>query len=154
MRQTRSLKMSKNYKQRECIKECIKREQILSSKRTLKLIIYYIYYYFYYIDNMQFCEECTKQTRDRIEYWKTERGAITKLKLTNDQTEEFLKDYRTNFTGNKSDSDDKLLDVLNSGEELSEMSKYILDRIKEDFEDAEEDVEYFQELREKIVKFL
>ncbi len=38
--------------------------------------------------------------------------------------------------------------------ELSEMSKYILDRIKEDFEDVEEDIEYFQELREKILTFL
>lgn len=93
-----------------------------------------------------------EESKVRIEHWKTYRGAITKLNLTNDQTEQFLKDYRANFKGEKTDEDEKLVEILDG--ELSEMSKYILDRIKEDFEDVEENIEYFQELREKIVNFL
>lgn len=93
-----------------------------------------------------------EESKVRIEHWKSYRGAITKLKLTNDQTEQFLKDYRANFKGEKSDEDEKLMAILDG--ELSEMSKYILDRIKEDFEDVEKDIEYFQELLEKIVTFL
>jgi hypothetical protein len=92
----------------------------------------------------------------RIEHWKTERGAITKFKLCpDDKTEEFLKNYRANFVGKRREDDKKLISVLNSEiSEMSEMSKYILDRIKEDFEDVEEDIEYFQELWKKIVSFL
>ncbi len=57
--------------------------------------------------------EESKARKARIEYWKTYRGAITKIKLTNNETEQFLKDYRSNFKGEKTDEDEKLITILN-----------------------------------------
>jgi len=91
-----------------------------------------------------------EEARIRVEYWKTYRGATTKLGSANEEVEHFLKEYRSSFTGVKRDEDEKLLSILN-GDELSAMSKYLLDRIKEDFEAEGGE---FEELREKIVNAL
>ncbi len=95
-----------------------------------------------------------EESRMTIEYWKTYRGAVTKIDMKNGDVEQFLKKYRGNFTGKKDEKEDeKLLSIVQMNT-LSDMSKYTLNLIKEDFEDAEEDVEYFSELREKIEKCL
>lgn len=93
-----------------------------------------------------------EESRIRIEYWKTYRGAITKLEVTNGELEQFLKNYRSNFTGKKSEEDEKLISLLSG--DLSQMSKYTLNLINDDFEDAEEDVDYFQDLRRQIQPYL
>ncbi len=93
-----------------------------------------------------------EESRIRIEYWKTYRGAITKLEVTNGELEQFLKNYRSNFTGKKSEEDEKLISLLSG--DLSQMSKYTLNLINYDFEDAEEDVDYFQDLRKQIQPYL
>ncbi len=103
----------------------------------------------------EYALKAAEETRLRIEFWKTYRGAITKLKIENNHTEQFLKTYRANFTGKaNSHEDETLLDMLDRGGELSEMSLWLLERLGEDFEDAEEDVEYFQALRQKILTFV
>lgn len=94
----------------------------------------------------------TEETRMSIEYWKVYRGAVTKMDVNNGEIEKFLKNYRTNFKGEKSEEDEKLLSVLSSVDKLSDMSKYTLNMIKEDFEDTDD--EYFQELCQKIEEFL
>jgi hypothetical protein len=93
-----------------------------------------------------------EKSRMIIEYWKVYRGAVTKLETDNGEIEQFLKNYRSNFKGEKSEEDEKLLSVLSSVDKLSGMSKYTLNLIKEDFEDTED--KYFEELMTKIEAFL
>ncbi len=99
-----------------------------------------------------------EESRMTIEYWNTYRGEVAKIEVKNGDVEQFLKKYRANFKGKKDEKEDEKLlsileNVLENDEKFSDMSKYTLNLIKEDFEDVDEDIEYFSELREKIEKY-
>jgi hypothetical protein len=94
-----------------------------------------------------------EENRVTVEYWKVYRGDVTKIEMDDGEVEKFLKNYRSNFTGKKSEDDEKLMSIVQMST-LSNMSKYTLNLIKEDFEDAEDDAEYFSELCEKLEKYI
>lgn len=103
-------------------------------------------------------EKCDKEDKedekpvvdDVVKYRPIHRD-LPKIEVSNGDVEQFLKNYRATFKGEKTEDDDKLLSIVQTNT-LSEMAKYVLNMIKEDFEDTDD--EYFQELCEKIQTYL